>query len=118
MSRHSNHLLGQFENPPQVRIIEVHARFRHMRLANLAPVPAPHRPGQRASDILAQPHRLAHFANRHARAVVDHGGAQSRAVAAIAGVDILDHLLAPLMLEIDVDIGRFLAFFGNEPVEQ
>ena len=33
-------------------------------------------------------------------------------------VDVLDHLLAPLMLEIDVDVGRLLALLGNEPLEQ
>src|SRR5208282_3117267 len=40
------------------------------------------------------------------------------AVASIALVDVLDHLLAPLVLEIDVDIGRLAAVFGNETGEQ
>jgi hypothetical protein len=31
---------------------------------------------------------------------------------------VLDHLLAPLMLEIDVDIGRLLALLRNEALEQ
>ena len=49
---------------------------------------------------------------------MDDGGGQTSAVAAIFAVEILDHLLAPLMLEIDVDIGRFLAVFGDEAVKQ
>ena len=31
---------------------------------------------------------------------------------------MLDHLFAPLVLEIDVDIGRLAAFFGDEALEQ
>ena len=37
---------------------------------------------------------------------------------AIALVDILDDFLAPLMLEIDVDIGRLLALLADEALEQ
>ena len=33
-------------------------------------------------------------------------------------VDVLDHLLAPLMLEIDVDVGRLAALLGDEALEQ
>ena len=40
------------------------------------------------------------------------------AVAAVAGVDILDHLLAPLVLEIDVDVGRLVALRRDEALEQ
>ena len=53
-----------------------------------------------------------------ARAVVDHGGAQAGAVAAVFLVDVLDHLFAPFMLEIDVDVGRLLALLGDEAFEQ
>ena len=37
---------------------------------------------------------------------------------AISLVDVLDHLLAPFMLEVDIDIGRLLALLGDEAVEQ
>ena len=59
-----------------------------------------------ARDVFAQPHHLADFADRRARAVVDHGRGDPGAVAAIFLVDVLDHFLAPLVLEIDVDVGR------------
>ncbi len=49
---------------------------------------------------------------------MDHGRADCGALAAIALVDILDHLLAPLVLEIDVDVGRFVAVGGDEALEQ
>ena len=41
-----------------------------------------------------------------------------RPVAAVFAVDVLDHLLAPLVFEIDVDVGRFIAFLRNEALEQ
>ena len=40
------------------------------------------------------------------------------AVAAVFLVDVLDHLLAPLVLEIDVDVGRLVALLGDEALEQ
>ncbi len=39
-------------------------------------------------------------------------------MAAIALIDVLDHDLAPLMLEIDVDVGRLAALGGDEALEQ
>ncbi len=44
--------------------------------------------------------------------------ADAGAVAAVARVDILDHLLAPLVLEIDVDVGRLAPRRGDEALEQ
>ena len=62
--------------------------------------------------------RLADLADSHARAVVDDGGADGGALAAVALIEILDHLLAPLVLEIDVDVGRLATFGGDEALEQ
>src|SRR5262249_11832783 len=45
-------------------------------------------------------------------------GANRRAVIAIPFVDILNDLFAPLMLEIDIDVGRLAAFFRNETGKQ
>ena len=49
---------------------------------------------------------------------MNHCGAQPCPVTAIFAIEVLDHLLAPLMLEIDIDIGRLLAILGDEAVEQ
>jgi hypothetical protein len=49
---------------------------------------------------------------------MDHGRGDAGAVAAVALIDILDHLLAPLMLEIDIDVGRLVAFFRKEAREE
>ena len=37
---------------------------------------------------------------------------------AVLAVDVLDHLLAPLVLEVDVDVGRLLALDADEAAEQ
>ena len=83
----------------------------------LAPV-APDRVGQRRRDVGRQAERLADLADRHARAVVDDGRADRGAVAAVASVEVLDDLLAALMLEIDVDVGRLVPLGRDEAVEQ
>jgi hypothetical protein len=45
--------------------------------------------------------------------------ARSRsALAAVLAIDVLHHLLAPLVLEIDVDIGRLVALAADEALEQ
>ena len=49
---------------------------------------------------------------------MNDGGGKACAVAAILAVDVLNHLLAPFMLEIDIDIGRLFALFRNEAIEQ
>ncbi|MPL91562.1 hypothetical protein SDC9_37637 [bioreactor metagenome] len=78
---------------------------------------APDLARERRGDIGREPHHLADLADRGAGAEMDDGGAQPRPLAAIAGIDPLDHLLAPLMLEIDVDVGRLAAVARDEAFE-
>ena len=74
--------------------------------------------GKRAGHVLGQAQRLADLADRAPAAIAaDHRGQGGMALA-IAVVDPLDHLLAPLMLEIDVDVGRLGALAGDEALEQ
>ena len=49
---------------------------------------------------------------------MDDGCGDSGAVAAVLFVNVLDDLLAPLMLEIDVDVGRLLPLLGDKALEQ
>ncbi len=75
-------------------------------------------PAIRAVTSSVRPKHLADLADGAARAVVDDRGGDAGALAAIAFVDVLDHLLAPFMLEIDVDIGRLLALRRDEAGKQ
>ena len=49
---------------------------------------------------------------------MDHRRGDAGAFAAIALINVLHHLLAPLMLEIDIDIGRLAALLGDEAREE
>ena len=61
---------------------------------------------------------LADLADRRAAAIADHGGGDAGALAAVFAVDILNDLLAPLVLEIDVDVGRLAPLRRDEALEQ
>ena len=75
-------------------------------------------PAKCGDGIGGKPHGLADLAQRRAAAIADHRGGEAGALAAVFPVDILDHLLAPLMLEIHVDIRRLLARGADEALEQ
>src|SRR5207248_3577712 len=51
-------------------------------------------------------------------AITDDGRGNSGALAPVTSVDVLDHFLASLVLEIDVDVRRLASFGGNEAFEQ
>src|SRR5690606_31231195 len=74
--------------------------------------------GQRRERGLAEAQRLAHVAHRAARAVADDGGRQRGAFATVFAVQVLDDFLAPLVLEVDVDVGRLATLPGDEALEQ
>ena len=82
-----------------------------------AAAPAPDLRGERRHGVAAEPHRRADLADRPLAAVVDDRGAEAGAVAAVALVDVLDHLLAALVLEVDVDVGRLVAGIRDEALE-
>ena len=65
-----------------------------------------------------EPERFADVANRRARAVGDHLGRHRGVMAAVAIVDVLEHFLAILMREIDVDVGNLVALFAQEALEE
>ena len=62
--------------------------------------------------------RLGHVPHRRAAPVGDHVGHLGGAVPAVAPVHVLDHLLAPVALDVDVDVGRAVSLGRQEPLEQ
>jgi hypothetical protein len=68
--------------------------------------------------LRCQTHRLAHIAHRRAAAPADDLGRQRRPMPAPAAVDPLDHLLATLVLEVHVDVGRLVALAADEALEE
>src|SRR5690606_12505908 len=50
--------------------------------------------------------------------VRDDDGGQGGAITPVLVVNVLDDLFAPVVFEVDIDIGRFVAFFADEALEQ
>src|SRR5512146_604569 len=62
--------------------------------------------------------RLADVAQGAPRAVGNYACRQRSARTSVFSVDVLDDFFAPLMFEIDVDVGRFVSFTRDETLEQ
>ncbi|MCY1531390.1 hypothetical protein D9M68_666140 [compost metagenome] len=74
--------------------------------------------GELVDQPLVDADGLADVAQGAARAVADDDGGDGGALAAVLCVDVLDDFFAPLVLEVDVDVGRFLAMAAQEALEQ
>ena len=118
VAREAKQRVGERDRLADGRVGGVEPRLAHVRLGELVVARAPHQAGQRRRHVLLQAQRLAHLAHGHARAVVDDGRADGGTLAAVAGIEVLDHLLAPLVLEIDVDVGRLAPVGRDEALEQ
>ena len=108
----------QFEGQGQPGIRGIEAGLAHMIDIDAPRAHAPHRVGHHAHRVGRQAERLADLADGAAAPVGDHRGRQRGARAAFLAVDPLDDLLAPLVLEIDVDVGWLVAFVGEEALEE
>src|SRR5262249_52094659 len=118
MAREADELVGERERLREPRGSGIEAELAHPRLLQPAIAPAPDGAGERADRVGREPHGLADLAQCRAGAIADHGGGEPGALAAVFGVDVLDHLLAPLMLEIDVDVRRFVPRSADEALEE
>ena len=118
VAREADQFAGQFEREAQPLVGRVETDLAHLALVDAVRRPAPGLGGERGDRVLAEAQRLADLADGASRAVMDDRGGEAGAFAAVFGVDVLDDLLAALVLEIDVDVGRFLAFGGDEALEQ
>ncbi len=65
-----------------------------------------------------EPERPGHVAHRRAGPVGDHVGDLGGVVAAVALVDVLDHLFPTIGLDVEIDVGRTVTLGRQEPFEQ
>ena len=84
----------------------------------LALVPPGQRSGQRVDLGDAKPERPPGITQRALGPVGNYRGRQRRPLATVFGVNVLNHFLAPLMLEIDVDIRRLATLFRDKTLEE
>ncbi len=118
MAGEADELLRQVEGEAQAAVAGVEVQRLGVPLLDALLRPAPHLGGECAGDVLGQAEHLADLAHGAAGAVADDRGAERGAAAAVMLVHPLDDLLAALVLEIDVDVGRLVALGGDEALEQ
>ncbi len=117
VAREAGQCVGERDGLADRRVLRVEAGLANVIVRQFIAVP-PHRFGKRCGDVLGQPQCLADFADGAPGAIVNDGRADRGAMAAVASVNVLDHFLAPLVLEIDVDVGRLVAVRRDEAGEQ
>ena len=111
-------LLRERQRPGEAGLARVESEFRNVLCARAVRAAPEGGGGQAPEQIVRKSEGLADFADGALAAIGRDRGGQPCALAAKARVNILDHLLAPLMLEIDVDVGRLVALGGNEALEE
>ena len=110
MARRIDQFVGKLHDPIEPRIVRIETRLARLLLLHAALRPAPQHAGKRADRVVGQPEHLADFADRAAAAIADDGGGEVGVIAPVFFIDVLDHLFAAIVLEIDVDVGRLFAF--------
>src|SRR5674476_1058217 len=117
MAREADDLARQRRYLLHAPAVAIEPGARQVGLGHVAAA-APDRGRQRADGVLAQAERLADLADGRAAAIADDGRGDAGALAPVFAVDILNDFLAPLVLEIDVDVGRLAPLRRDEAFEQ
>ena len=108
---------GQLQGQAQAPVLRIETFLPGALLAHRLR-PARGHGEQPVDRVLAQPHGPAGVAQGTAGAVGHHRRRQPGPFAAVLAVDVLDDLLAALVLEIHVDVGHFAPFGRDEALEQ
>ncbi len=118
VARKAHQFARQGDETDEHRTVGIEARLADPLGLYLAAVPPREHAGEPVHLCEVEAQRAADVAHRALRPVGDERGGQRRAVAAVFRVDVLHHLLAPLVLEVDVDVGRLVALLRDEALEQ
>ncbi len=118
VAREADQRLSQLHPQLAQRRFGVEAVFGQPLGADLAAVEPLRALGHRVDAVQVDAQRAAHVAQRAARPPADDHRRQRGAVPAVLAVDVLDDLFAPLVLEIDVDVGRLVALGTDEAAEK
>lgn len=106
MSRRADELSGEIEGQPQPPVLEIEVQF----LGVFRSAPSLDQPHicEESSPIISsgRPMALPTVAQRALGPVADDRRAERGAMPAIGLIDPLDHLLAALMFEVDIDVRR------------
>ena len=114
----ADQLMGQRKAAGETRVRRVEPRLAHIFVRKAFIAETPDRAGEGGDRVFREPQHFADLAHGRAAPIRDDGGGQPCAVAAVARVDILNYLLAALVFEVHIDIGRLAAFGRHETLEQ
>ena len=126
---HAARMLGQvagkapqFSGQPQPlahrAVGGVETRLAQFGRADLIKGTAPDDGLQGDNGVIGKTKHLADFAHRTLGTIRDVRSGHTGPVAAVLGIDVLDDLFAPLVLEIDIDVGRLVARRADESLKQ
>src|SRR5262249_39753402 len=100
---------GEADRLPKAAVLRVETHLGDSTLRELAEVVMPNQAGEAIDLIERKAEGFAYFAQCALAAVRDDFGDHRGAIASVHLVDGLDPLFAPLVLEVDVDVGRLAA---------
>ena len=111
-------LVAQRDEPADRRVVRIEAH--RAKAGGVADPVAPPVDvlGESIDAVERQAERLADLPHRAPPPVGDDLRHERRPVTPVLAVDVLDDLLAPLVLEVDVDVGRLVALPADEPLEE
>ena len=118
MPGRADQLAGELQRQAQAPVIQVEVQLLGMPGLDPLRAPAPDLGGEQLDEILGQPQRLADIAQCAFGPVADHRRAQGGMIAAVGVEHPLHDDLAPLVLEVDIDVGRLAALLADEAFEQ
>ena len=106
------------QEPLDDRAARVETRLEDAAFVDFVTVPPLHRTRQAADLQLGQTECLADVAQRTPWPIGNDGSRQRGSMPAVLGIDVLDDFLAPLVLEVDVDVRRLVAFFRDKAFDK
>ncbi len=109
---------GQGDHAPHQRGLRIETALAQCLRQRLVAAPAVQAGGQFVDLVWRQAQHPGHIAHRAAPPVADRHRGQGGAFAAVAVEYVLQHFLAALVFEIDIDVWRLVALGGDEALEQ
>ena len=118
MTRKADQFAREFERETNRRAVAIKAGFGQTRFNRVCFIPPLHGFGEAPGLLNRETECLADILKRRARPVSGERCRQRSAFAPVFAVDILNHFFAPSVFEIDINVGRLVALFRDETLEQ
>ena len=103
---------------PDLPALSVEAKLGQTLRQTRLVIPPGHRTGNPFELRRLKAQRLAGVTNRTLATIGDDGGGERGAIPPVFVIEVLDHLFAPLVFEIHIDVRRLVALTGNKAFEQ